>query len=142
MLGSAAKVWLGWIAFHPQALQVTSSLTEGCCVLLLLSLGNGFGRPVRRGEPDLLRGERGGECFIICDLIASSMGERTWRSVRLGARGEGSFETFCAVAPFLPLAWGSSSYLGSFPVGQRGRICLNSERPELPVNKVSEMKLR
>ena len=103
--------------------------------LAFLLLGAGSGRPVRRGEPDLLRWEEErGNSWV---RAPSSMGERV--GVRLVATGEGSFEAFVAVA-FLPLAliW----FVGLFPAGQRGRVRLNSGRPELSVNKVSAVKLR
>ena len=103
--------------------------------LAFLLLGAGSGRPVRRGEPDLLRWEEErGKSWV---RAPSSMGERV--GLRLVAPGEGSFEAFVAVA-FLPLAliW----FVGLFPAGQRGRVRLNSGRPELSVNKVSAVKLR
>jgi hypothetical protein len=101
-----------------------------------LLLGTGSGRPLRREEPDLLRWEeeRGNGKVRV---PSSSMGKRA--GVRLDVTGEGSFEAFVAVA-FLPLAliW----FVGLFPAGQRGRVRLNSRRPELSVNKVSAVKLR
>ena len=93
--------------------------------------------------PDLLRTEREGEPwsagdrFSICDLMPSSMGDRTGTLFSTGDK-EGPF--VLGAAAFLPLAL--ITLLGTFRLASAVGFVWNSGRPELSVNKVSGVRLR